>query len=350
MKTCCHRILACVCLLCTLTPVALGQTKQPVDYVDPHIGSVSHLLKSEPPTVQLPFGMMRLAPLTSPGISDSYLAEKIYGFPVDGAVLMPTTGPVETDPAKNASLYDHDFETAIPYYYAVTLEKTNTQVEFTVTERAVYFRIAYPKPSERHMVIRVRGGMLSADPAHSALSGFEDIRGARHYFYAESSRPFRVWGAWEGSKVSPGLATETGTNIGVALTFPAAAANPSEWRMGISYISVEQARRNVEEQIPAWNFAAVKSRARNVWNQALGKIAVSGGSEDEKTIFYTALYRSLGGMADITEDGKYYSGYDKQVHATDGHDFYVDDSLWDTYRSEHPLELLLSPGRQLDMV
>ena len=85
---------------------------------------------------------MRLAPLTSPGISDSYLAEKIYGFPVDGAVLMPTTGPVETDPAKNASLYDHDFETATPYYYAVTLEKTNTQVEFTVTERAVYFRIA----------------------------------------------------------------------------------------------------------------------------------------------------------------------------------------------------------------
>ena len=70
----------------------------------------------------------------------------------------------------------------------------------------------------------------------------------------------------------------------------------------------------------------------------------------KRTIFYTALYRSLCGMADITEDGKYYSGYDKQVHTTDGHDFYVDDSLWDTYRTEHPLELLLSPSRQLDMV
>ena len=84
--------------------------------------------------------------------------------------------------------------------------------------------------------------------------------------------------------------------------------------------------------------------------KALGRIAVTGGSEDERTIFYTALYRSLCGMADITEDGRYYSGWDKQVHATDGHDFYVDDSLWDTYRSEHPLELLLSPSRQLDMV
>jgi predicted alpha-1,2-mannosidase len=347
-----HKIfLASLCVLGALAPVALGQTRQPVDYVDPHIGGISHLLKSEPPTVQLPFGMMRLAPLTSPGISDSYLAEKIYGFPVEGAVLMPITGPVETDPAKTASRYDHDFETATPYYYEVTLEKSNTQVEFTVTERAVYFRITYSQPGERHMVVRVRGrGMLNADPSHSTLSGFEDMRGARHYFYAESSRPFTVWGAWEGDKVSPGLASQTGNHIGMAVTFPDSAASPVEWRVGISYLSVEQARRNVREQIPAWNFAAVKSRARNAWNQALGKIAVSGGSADEKAIFYTALYRSLEGMADITEDGEYYSGYDKQVHASDGHDFYVDDSLWDTYRSEHPLELLLSPSRQLDMV
>ena len=103
MKTCHQFTLLCACLLCLLTPGAFGQSKQPVDYVDPHIGSISYLLKSDPPTVQLPFGMMRLALLTSPGISDSYLAEKIFGFPVDGPVLMPSTGPVETDPAKNAS-------------------------------------------------------------------------------------------------------------------------------------------------------------------------------------------------------------------------------------------------------
>src|SRR5208283_980676 len=111
MKTRIQIILTIACLLWALVPRALGQSKQPVDYVDPHIGSISYLLKSVPPTVQLPFGMMRLAPVTSPGISDSYLAEKIYGFPVNGAVLMPTMGPVETDPAKIASLYDHDFET-----------------------------------------------------------------------------------------------------------------------------------------------------------------------------------------------------------------------------------------------
>ena len=143
-------------------------------------------------------------------------------------------------------------------------------MEFTVTERAAYFHIAYPKTNGRHMIMRVvNSGMLSADPAHSAVTGFEEISGTRHYFDAESSRPFTVWGAWQGSKVSPGLSTETGTNIGVTLNFPDAEANPFEWRVGISYISVEQARRNLEEQIPAWNFAAVKSHARSVWNRAL---------------------------------------------------------------------------------
>ncbi len=334
-----------------LAPAALGQTRQPVDYVDPHIGSISYLLQSVPPTVQLPFGMLRMAPLTSPGISDSYLGEKIYGFPVDGVVVMPTAGPVETDPEKIASPYDHDFETATPYSYAVTLEKTGTQAEFTVTQQAAYFRFTYPSANERHIMIRaMQGGRLTADPAHSVVSGFEVVYGARHYFYAESSHPFTVWGAWQGSTVTPGLTNVTGSRIGVAVNFADSEANPFEWRVGTSYISVEQAHRNLAEQIPAWDFDAVKSHARGSWNQALGKISVTGRSEDEKTIFYTALCRSLWGMANITEDGRYYSGYDKQVHSSDGHDFYVDDSLWDTYRSEHPLELLLAPSRQLDMV
>jgi putative alpha-1,2-mannosidase len=88
---------------------------------------------------------------------------------------------------------------ASPYYYAVTLEKTDTQVEFSVTERAAYFRITYQQPGERHVIVRAEDkGMLTADAAQSSVSGFEDTPGARQYFYAKSSRPFTVWGAWEG--------------------------------------------------------------------------------------------------------------------------------------------------------
>ena len=80
----------------------------------------------------------------------------------------------------------------------------------------------------------------------------------------------------------------------------------------------------------------MKAKARAAWNQTLGAIAIKGGTERQRTIFYTALYRTLCRMTDITEGGAYYSGYDQQVHSDDGHDFYVDDGLWDTYRSGHP--------------
>ena len=320
----------------TLATLCFGQNQRPVDYVDPHIGSISYLLQSEPPTVQLPFGMLHLVPRTSPGISDYYLAEKIYGFPVDSVVLMPSTGSLKLEPGENASLYDHDFEKVTPYYYAVTLEKADTRVEYTVTERAAYFRVSYPHAGERCLVAWLQGdGSIRADASRSVISGYSEVHGTRHYFYAESASPFTV-------------ASAPGGRVGVR--FAAAGANPVEWRVGISYISVDQARRNVQKEIPAWGFDAVMRRARETWSQALGKIAVEGGSEDEKKIFYTALYRTLLGMADITEDGQYYSGYDQQVHASGGHDFYVDDSLWDTYRCLHPLQVILYPARHLDMI
>ena len=89
---------------------------------------------------------------------------------------------------------------------------------------------------------------------------------------------------------------------------------------------------------------------RAVWNHALAGIGVVGGTESQRTIFYTALYRSLGRMTDITEDGKYFSGFDHAVHDAHGHDFYVDDGLWDTFRSLHPLQLILDPAQQEDMI
>ncbi len=123
-----------------------------------------------------------------------------------------------------------------------------------------------------------------------------------------------------------------------------------EVRVGISYISIDQAKQNLAREIPQWTFEAAKARARAVWNRALSAILVKGGTERQRTIFYTALYRTLGRMTDITEGGRYYSGYDHRVHSAGGHDFYVDDGLWDTYRSAHPLSLLIETSRQLDMV
>src|SRR5487761_1246443 len=101
---------------------ATKRVKEPVDYVSPNIGGIGQLLTATVPYVQHPHGMARLAPITTPGITDRYLADKIYGFPAGPAMLMASTGDTATQPEKYASDFDHDFETATPYYYAADLE------------------------------------------------------------------------------------------------------------------------------------------------------------------------------------------------------------------------------------
>ena len=123
-----------------------------------------------------------------------------------------------------------------------------------------------------------------------------------------------------------------------------------EVRIGISYISAEQAKSNVDRETKGKSFDALKASARETWNRSLGQIRIEGGTEKQRIIFYTALWRSLGRMTDITEDGKYYSGFDHAVHDVGGHTFYTEDGLWDTFWSTHPLQLLLDGHGQEDMV
>jgi predicted alpha-1,2-mannosidase len=121
-------------------------------------------------------------------------------------------------------------------------------------------------------------------------------------------------------------------------------------RTGISYISAEQARKNENEEIASHSFDQIKNAARQAWNDALGKIRVTGGTPDQQHYFYSALYRTYERMVNITEDGYYYSAFDNEVHKTDGHDFYTDDWSWDTFRSLHPLRTILNPQQEADMI
>ncbi|HTX33507.1 MAG TPA: hypothetical protein VME43_00740, partial [Bryobacteraceae bacterium] len=130
-----------------------GQPKEPVDYVNPNIGGIGHLLRATEPAVQYPYGMMRIAPLTTPGITDRYLADDIYGFPTGGVILMPEAGTPQTAAAQYAAGYDHDLETATPYYYAVTLTKNDhdIRVEYTVSQHAAFYRLAFPEGVPAHL-------------------------------------------------------------------------------------------------------------------------------------------------------------------------------------------------------
>ena len=132
-----------------------AQKKEPVDYVNPNMGGIGQLLSATSPNVIMPYGMMRISPITTPGITDRYLADKIYGFPAGGMTLMPMTGAAETDPAKYASMYDHDLETATPYYYAAILEKYDIKVEYTVSAHAAYYRLTFPAGAAAHVLLNV---------------------------------------------------------------------------------------------------------------------------------------------------------------------------------------------------
>lgn len=356
-------VVTVVLLVLCCGSIFAAQEKRPktgVDYVDPNIGGIGQLLKATIPYVQRPHGMARLAPITTPGITDRYLADKIFGFPVGPAVLMASVGASGTDPALYASNFDHDFETATPYYYEADLRTWGIRAELTATQEAGYYRFTFPANAHGHLALSVEGdGELNVIGNHAA-QGSQKVVGpiaeagetegvTKEYFYAEFSRRFMSYQTWKSGQMTT-AESQTGSHIGFVTNQATSAGEVIEVRVGVSYISTEQARRNLVREIPNWSFEQVKSDTRAVWNHALASIDTIGGSTRQRTIFYTALYRSLSRMTDITEDGKYFSGFDHTVHEAEGHDFYVDDGLWDTYRCLHPLQLLIEPARQQDMI
>ncbi|MDD5262061.1 MAG: GH92 family glycosyl hydrolase [Methylacidiphilales bacterium] len=308
-----------------------------MDYVNTNIGGVARLLQAIGPDVQMPHGMMSIVPRTRPKVVDRYLSDKIFGFPAGAAVFMPTTGAVDTVLENIASDFDHDLETATPYFYSVLLEKYDIQVEYTVSDHAVFYRFHFPEKQPAHLLWwegKGSKGFNRTGPA--SLQG----EGPNHlYWVAECSAPIA---AMDSSIVISG-------KTAAAMTLTTSGGEWAGVRIGISRLSAEQARINLKSEMPDWDFATARNRARDVWNKALTQIVIKGGTERERTIFYTALYHSKLCMVNFTENGQYV-GFDEKVHEAGNHPYYTIDSLWDTYRTAHPLQLLLEPHRQEDMV
>jgi len=174
-------------------------------------------------------------------------------------------------------------------------------------------------------------GKGEIDIKDGALCGYDNFAGIKHYFYLEfDAQPIQV------DSLSHSL---------VFAEFPES-KDVVNVRYGISYIGVEQAKRNLYNEINDFNLEKLASQARDKWNDVLGKIKIEGGTEDQKTTFYTALYRAHERMINISEDGKYFSAYDGKIHEDNGVDFWVDDWVWDTYLALHPLQVLLNPEAQ----
>lgn len=326
-------------------------------YVDPNIGSVATLLTTKNPTVHRPHSMVRVFPSTRPRLNDRYLSDKIYGLAFNmpayrqGVVteLMPTHGKVSFSRDLNAQVYDHDREEVHPWFHQVLLEDEYITSGWTTTERSVWYKFDYSKKDSCNVIFRSSNQSSFKIEDNNSLSGWEEYQDARQYFYIELSKPFNESGLFNQEKLVPGTKERTGKKLGVFVTYKNL-SEPLFVKIGISYISVEQARENLQKETAGKNFDQVKDESYQLWKTTINQIKVEGGTDRQKRIFYTCLYRASERMVDISEYGKYYSGYDHQIHQTNGRPFFVDDWLWDTFRCLHPLGLILNPDMQADMV
>ncbi|QGG54743.1 GH92 family glycosyl hydrolase [Paenibacillus sp. FSL W8-1187] len=309
------------------------------ELVRPHIGGVGHLLTSTSPVSSLPHGMMKLAPITTPGMPDRYLADHIYGFPVGHGWLMPACAAEAGQAAELRSLYDHELETARPHRYEALLEDEGIAVQLAVTAQAAIYRFVYPPGSSRVLSLGAPDG-IAAEAAATEEAAVGGKLGGAPLFAALrfSERPLSVE-PWSGAG-----------KRGLLLRFGPAADGVLEVRVGLSQIDAEQARRNREREVAALTLEQAAAAAEAAWNDALGRISVRGGTAAQQSAYYTALYRSLLNMSDVTEEGRYYSGCDDAVHELPDDAFYIRDQMWDAYRCHHPLQLLLDPQRKEAMI
>ncbi|HWS00183.1 MAG TPA: GH92 family glycosyl hydrolase, partial [Prolixibacteraceae bacterium] len=343
-------------LLLTLLVISCSSPDN-TQYVDPNIGGVATLLTTKKPTVHRPNSMMRVFPVTKPGLEDRYLSDRIYGFALNmpayrmGHVteLMPSAGEISLDKNASASGYDHDQEEVHPWYHRVVLEDNEIVADWTTSERAVIYRFDFKQDGQSNLVFRSNGQASFTSATENSVQGWEEFQHAKQYFYAEISETPQTKGFFRDGKIAGGAKEITGRQSGVFVTFPSS-GKKVEVRIGISYIDEQQAKSNLQKEINNRSFEEVKEESRKIWKGALDRIQVSGGTEKQLRIFYTSFYRALERMVDISEYGRYFSGYDHQVHPDEGKPFFVDDWLWDTFRSLHPLGILLDADQQAEMV
>ena len=338
------------------------------------------------PGAVAPFGMIQWSPDTEEGLNPGGYADwdkRISGFSLDhisGAgcgygedfQFMPVLGVGAAPPNGSrtvfATSFSHSNEVARPGYYEVTLDN-GIKVEPTTTVRSGFGRFTYPASGEATMTInagsKVNGSDAAAiniNPATREVCGWaiggyfcgcHEVRTI--YFYAVFDHPFAACSTWSGNVLTKGGTNGTGTATGAFITFHTSKSRTVLAKVGISYVSVANARANVKAENPVSAFASkdfdrAVASGSDTWNSWLNRIQVSGGTTDELQTFYSMLYHALLGPSVVSDANGQYFGYDGEVHTTtDGRVQYGVFSGWDIYRSECQLLGMIAPKEAGDM-
>ncbi|NOU98896.1 GH92 family glycosyl hydrolase [Paenibacillus planticolens] len=344
------------------------------------------------PGATLPFGMVEWSPDNgysgnSPsGGGYDYNKNVIQGFSmthVDGPgcrigqalPIMPVVGQIGRSPGTNfgdyASTFNHANEEATPGYYSVLLNGSAVKAELTSTLRTGFGRLTYPATNNAMVLINtgvagadVYGGEVNIEGNNvvtgwTRTGGFCEIgygpnlsenKKYNVYFAAEFSQPFANSGTWAGSDVSTSIKQRKNTtNAGAFVQFDTTNKKEVLVKIGMSYTSVENAKLNLKTENSGWNFDNIKNEAKSKWEQKLNTIQVQGGTEEQKKIFYSALYHSMMHPSTFSDVNGDYMGTDQQLHRAEGYTHYSLFSAWDTYRSQMQLLAMLAPTETGDM-
>lgn len=318
-------------------------SKDPVDYVNPYIGNISHLLVPTFPTVQLPNSMLRVYPERA-----DYTSEYVNGLPVivtnhrerSAFKLSVTTG--ETLRPVIPVTYDNEHLT--PYGFGLDLEDGAVHADYAVSHQSAVYRIRF-KDGRGTLLLTSLDGAVSL--AEGVFAGYQVVDGeTKVYVYMEVQEKPVKEGYLSHGQLLDGK-SDSGRNACVAMVFDAPEVH---LRYGVSFISQAQAAANLHREIDTYDVEKVAAEGRRVWNEALGRMEIRGGNETEKTVFYTSYYRTFERPVCLSEDGRYWSAFDNQVHEDGGTPFYTDDWIWDTYRAAHPLRVVMNPSLEEDIL
>ena len=388
-------------LLSLLCALAHGQERL-VEYVDPFIGTTNYGTTN--PGARCPWGIMSVTPFNVMG-SDSNTYDKdsrwwstpyewtnsfLTGFAhvnlsgvgcpdMSSLLLMATTGSLEPDYHKYGTVYSE--QRAEPGYYAVRLDRYGISAELTSTLRTGVSRFTFPA-GESHLLLNLGEGLTNESGAFLRRKSETEIEGMKLlgnfcydvpqavypiYFALRVSKAPKQTGWWKHQrpmtaeaewdqhagryKVYTKYGREiAGDDIGAYFTYETSEGESIEVRLAVSFVSTENAWQNMEAETAKLSFAQLRERASSSWERELSRITVEGGTEEQRKVFYTALYHTMIQPSILQDINGQYPAMESDSVGQTAHDRYTIFSLWDTYRNVHQLMTLVYPERQLDMV
>lgn len=383
-------------LLSTLCLFSCNQQENKFEkYVNPLIGTDIRIVQGKDknsteergqimPAVGVPHGMTNWVAQTQATEQKChppyyYFQDAIQGFRAShwmngsctqdyGSVtIMPLSNKLETDPVKRASSFDHAQETATPSYYSVDLNDYGIHAELTGLSRAGIMQFCFEQDGDHYIVIEPNSdegvAFVEIDPEKKEITGYNPVHriyqgygkeaGFSGHFVIQLNEEIADYGVWDSTTITSGRKSAKGQKHAVGAWIKLASDKPGKIlvKVATSFTSIDNARKNLAAEIPGWNFNEVRQASSDIWNQALGQIAVKGNNEKEKVKFYSALYNAHFLPRTFSDvDGSYprFDG-DGQIMKMDHGTYYCDFSQWDTYRAVHPLFSILTPSRNGDM-